>query len=301
MIRRGDDFVGAANVHTPGFAMTTESPAAADALAEMVYSDAPRRVSLVDLEPGGETFRAFLHAAHVAGYSVLIRPWCCSPYLAVDGSWEVYESRLGKNLVRNLRRRSNQIALRGDVRFQFSDGSTDLDALLAEAFRVEASGWKGRHGTAIAADPRTRKFYTALARWATSEGTFRLAFLRLDGRAIAMDYRIIQGSVCHSLKAGYDEEFHRYSPGTLLLHAVLRRCFAAPGISRIEFYGNGEDYKFLWTRTTAERLRLEAFAPTLRGHSRRVAFVYGRPLATRLAAAGRRLFPINFHLAGARS
>src|SRR5207247_10269646 len=64
------------------------------------------------------------------------------------------------------------------------DGSERLDELLEEGFRVEASGWKSRAGTAIASRPDTRRFYTDVARWASDRGWLRLAFLRLGGRAL---------------------------------------------------------------------------------------------------------------------
>ena len=45
------------------------------------------------------------------------------------------------------------------MELEITDGSADLERLLQEVLTVEASGWKGEAGTAIASRPETRSFY----------------------------------------------------------------------------------------------------------------------------------------------
>ncbi|MGH9435535.1 MAG: GNAT family N-acetyltransferase, partial [Terriglobia bacterium] len=287
MIRQGGTLKAAANIHTPGFGVLADNPRAAGKLAQALFSSEPRRISLIDLEPGGETFRAFMHAAHEASYKVLLRPYQCSPYLEITETWEEYKGVLtAKKRFRNLRRKRLKLSREGNLSMEIVDGSIRLEELLQEAYKVEASSWKGPNGSAIISDPRTRNFYTGIARWAADQGSFRLAFLRLNGRPVAMTYLLEQHGVCHLLKAGYDPDFGRFSPGTLLTHMIIEHCFAA-GLDRVEFYGNGERYKFFWANAAIERIRLEAFAPTTTGRLTEAAFVYARPVAVRIMSARR--------------
>lgn len=288
MIRKGAILKAAANIHTPGFGvLANDRPSIADTLAQALFAGEPRRISLIDLEPGGETFRAFMHAAHEADYKVLLRPYQCSPYLQITEPWAEYERRhLGKKWLKNLRRQQRQLGREGYLSIEIADGSSGLEELLNEAYAVEASGWKGSNDTAIISDGRSREFYTELAHWAATQGLLRLFFLRLNGRPIAMYFLLEQHGICHCLKTGYDSKFKFFSPGKILTLAVLEHCFAA-GLSRVEFYGNGERFKFFWAHEAIERIRFEAFAQTTTGRLTEAAFVYARPVAARLMPARR--------------
>jgi CelD/BcsL family acetyltransferase involved in cellulose biosynthesis len=272
----------AINAIPPGFGgLLADDPTVADELVHATFSSQPRHVSAINLDPAGEAFRALQHGAHSNGYRILIRHYRCSPCLVFSGSWEEYESRLSKKLLKGLRYKNNRIRQHGKLSFEVVDGSGDIEKPLREAYEVEGSGWKGEKGTAILSSPRTTRFWTTLARWAADHGMFRLYFLRLDGRAIAMSYQLEQDGVSYWQRHGYLADFARYSPSMLLFQRIIRHNFSA-GLSRMDFCGIGERYQFDWTRTTSEWLRLEAFAPTLPGYSAMAAFVYARPLMARL-------------------
>ena len=70
--------------------------------------------------------------------------------------------------------------------------------------KLEASGWKGARGTAIAQSPQTRGFYSELARWASRSGALALLTLKLDGRAVAFHYGLEHGERFFLLKPGYE-------------------------------------------------------------------------------------------------
>jgi CelD/BcsL family acetyltransferase involved in cellulose biosynthesis len=149
-----------------------------------------------------------------------------------------------------------------------------LDELLDEGFRVEGSGWKGAYGTSIGSRPATRRFYTEVARWAAERGWLRLAFLRLDGRAIAFDYCLEHEKTHYLLKTGYDSSYGRFAPGMIIRQLMLARAFS-DDITTYDFLGVGSDYawKREWADAQQERLFLRMFAPTTLGLLDRVAFL----------------------------
>jgi CelD/BcsL family acetyltransferase involved in cellulose biosynthesis len=138
--------------------------------------------------------------------------------------------------------------------------------LLEDGFRVEASGWKAAQGSAIVSRPESRRFFTDIARWASSRGWLRLAFLRLDGRALAFQFGLEEGGAYYFLKGGYDSEFHRYAPGKLLVQEMLERAFSS-GLERFEFLGQPEPWKLEWTNDTRVLVIVDAFAPSLEGRA----------------------------------
>ena len=209
------------------------------------------------------------------------------PYLQTDGDREEYERVLDRRVLSESRRRRRRLSEEGELSFDSNNGREGLDALLEEGFRVEASGWKGEAGTAILSREETRRFYTEIARWSAERGWLRLAFLRLDGRAIAFQYLIEHGGVVSQLKGGFDEEYRKFAPGTLLVQEVIARAFDSEA-RRYEFLGADEPFKLEWATARHDRNLLQAFAPTVAGRVDRAAFEYGRPAAKRVLARLRR-------------
>jgi CelD/BcsL family acetyltransferase involved in cellulose biosynthesis len=257
-LRRGGELVGAlplqsrptglyspVNSHTPTFA-----PVALDAAAETELLDQLFRhdASNVDLGVVHERQRLDRIEATARGARrIVVRGTSGrSPFVQLDGEFEEYERKLSRNRRRGLRRRRKRLAEQGEVNFTVHDGSEGLDSLLAELFAIEASGWKGERGTAIASQPDTLRFYTEVARWAASRGMLRLAFLRLDGKPIACDYAIEHDDAWYTLKAGYDERYKAYGPGALLFHEELAEC-TRRGVTCVHLLGDCDSFKLSWT------------------------------------------------------
>jgi CelD/BcsL family acetyltransferase involved in cellulose biosynthesis len=281
LARRPGQLESTANYHTPVFGIVAATQSAATNMARELFRDAPARVSLTTLEPEGTTLEACRDAAEEAGFQVITRPHLLSPYAELDYGWNEYKRNLHAHLLRNLRRGRRQLEEMGPLVIETVSGGVMLDTRLEEAMQVEASGWKGKTGTAIQSRPHTRQFYREMAHWAAERGILRLYLLRLRGRVLTMCLTLRQHGVCYMLKGGYDEAFRRYSPGNLLTEALLEDC-ASRGITRVEMNGDAETYKLNWATGTRQYMRLEAFAPTTAGRLAAAAFRYSRPITSRV-------------------
>jgi CelD/BcsL family acetyltransferase involved in cellulose biosynthesis len=275
------------NDHTPMFDVLAVDEAAARELARRTLQGRPRSVTLQLVDPDATATRGWLAGAADAGYATASAPILRSPYIDTICGWAAYEGRIDAKMKSDIRRRRRRMEDEGEVALEVHDGTRDLDALLDEGFRVEASGWKGQTGTAIIASPTTRRFYTQVARWAAERGWLRLCFLRLDGRPVAFDYNLHAGRVYYGLKGGYDEAFRRFAPGKVLLMAMIERIFEE-GVDRYDFLGEEEPYKLDWSDGTRPRVLAQAFSPSPLGTVERIAYTHGRPLAKRALAGARR-------------
>lgn len=275
VVRRAGRVSALVNWHSP------EAPVVGDAeaLAAKLLGGRPRSVMLRYVPEAA--LGAFRSAALEARYRLLERVGERSPYVEISGSFEDYLAALDRHHVKETLRRRRRLGDEGAVEFTVEDGRERLDELLAEGWPVEASGWKRESGTAIDSQPETLAFYTDIARWAAARGILRLAFLCLDGRAIAFELALEDSGVYAILKGGFDVELRKFGPGGLITHDQLKRAFEL-GLRRYEFLGTDEPYKTVWTPAVHERHVLQAFAPTLLGRAERAAYAYGRPLARRL-------------------
>jgi CelD/BcsL family acetyltransferase involved in cellulose biosynthesis len=136
----------------------------------------------------------------------------------------------------------------------------DLDAQLTRAFAVEASGWKGRAGTAISSSAMTEQFHRQIARNFHSAGALRISELSLDGTLAAMAITIIHQRRAFTIKVGYDERHRPLGPGLVLLMAMIERCFDL-GLDAYEFSGPDAEYERRFATTHQRYHRLRIYRP----------------------------------------
>jgi CelD/BcsL family acetyltransferase involved in cellulose biosynthesis len=265
----------AANWHTPLFTPLAADQESLEALCEALLRMRAGRYDLVMLDPDDPAVSAIQRAAPHSVHRVVAR----QPYVDVTGGWNAYDERLPRKHRKELRRLRRRLGEEGEVEVEFTAGGERLGALLDEGFAIEGSGWKEENGTAIASEPHVERFYREVAHWADVRGWLVLAFLRLDGRAIAFDLGLEVEGAAYALKGGFAPEFRRFAPGNLLTYEALMHAFASEHLSSYEFLGDADDYKLAWSDTVRERVRVQAFRRTPTGLAEMLAWTHGRRAA----------------------
>lgn len=148
--------------------------------------------------------------------------------LSAEAYWETHVRAKKRKEVRRLQKRLAEL---GRVEVRQLEREADLPVWCRDFLTLEASGWKGRHGTALACKQNDEAFFRAACAAAFCGG--RLHFLRvdLDGRAIAMLVNFRQGEGGFSFKIAFDEALGRFSPGVLVEIANLHAVQGDPAIA----------------------------------------------------------------------
>jgi CelD/BcsL family acetyltransferase involved in cellulose biosynthesis len=265
LCRRLGRVLSSTNWHSPLYGMVAAGQEAAAALAATLFERRPFEVSLGFVDGAAPELDLYRAAAAAAGYRMLERTMQRSPYVVTTGTWDEFaQERLSRNRRSQLGRARRRMEREGRVTLELADGRERLDEVLEEAFRIEASGWKGRNGTAITSRPDTRRFYRDVARLAAGEGWLRIAFLRLDGHAVAMMYLLEtdrtlycpQGRVRSWVRA----PLARDGPARLGDRGRLRG-----DVDRVELLGGDARSKLAFTGDVHDRLRFQAFASSAPG------------------------------------
>ena len=150
------------------------------------------------------------------------------------GTRSDFEATLHGNFRRNLRKAANRVAREHAVAFEFVGGEEAQDpTYLTRFLRVEASGWKGETGTAIARSPELVAFYETLTRRLAQRGWLEWQTMALDGEPVACHLAVRLGGAVALPKIGYDERFARFGPGNLLFKELLDRSFADPATDEV--------------------------------------------------------------------
>jgi CelD/BcsL family acetyltransferase involved in cellulose biosynthesis len=201
---------------------------------------------------------------------VICRATAGTPWISLDKSWETPQQHLNAGRRSDLRRAQRIAERLGGTRCEVkSPTPAELAPLLEEAYRVEAAGWKGPTRTALAMDALRGEFFRRYAYSAASKGVLRLCFLRIGGRAAAMQFAVEIGNRFWLLKIGFAHEFARCSPGNLLVMETIRYA-ARAGLRSYEFLGTAEPWIGMWTSQVRPCISLRAYPFNGRGA---VAFV----------------------------
>lgn len=282
LARRGSTARSVTNGQTPGFGVLAEDNELSGHALAALADDGVSRIALSYVDREDPVLGAVREQALARGRLLVERLMLRSPYIELAGRADHGgRAKPSSAFKADLRRRNRRLAERGVVRFDVHDGSRELDELLMQGWELEAAGWKGKLGTAVAANASTRDFYAEIARRAAPRGRLRLYFLRLGRAPIAFFFALEQRHVLYLLKGGFDPAHARMSPSQLLLERVVEHSSAA-SLERIELLGGDEPHKLAWTDQVRERVSVQCFARSPVRSVQWAAYAHGRPLALRI-------------------
>ena len=117
---------------------------------------------------------------------------------------------------KELRRQHNRLGELGQLAFCRDEDGREIKRWIEEFLALEARGWKGKDGSALAQHPANSAVFDEALTGAATAGRLERLALRLDGQPIAMLANFITPPGAFSFKTAYDEDYARFSPGVLL-------------------------------------------------------------------------------------
>lgn len=296
-VRRGGELAGAfplldgggrlrslANAHTPSFRPLAGDDDAMRSLVAATMERGRAGIELTALREDEAGVEAVRDGADEAAMLSQVEPSYASPFVETDGdfdAWHVQNKHRWKSLERLRRKMSRE----HEAEFLIAIRPQDLEAELADGFRVEGSGWKGRAGTAIDSDPATEAFYRAIAGSFQARDELRLSRVALDGRTIAFDFCILSQDRLYLLKTGFDEDFGRFSPGLVMRLAIVEHCFEH-GLRSHELLGAETEWKAKFAKSSRPHVSLRTYRRNPAGLT---GYTYRTALRPRLRRVYRRL------------
>ena len=182
-----------------------------------------------------------------------------------DASDVPYLESLSGKLRYDLRRARTRAEASGGTKFEaIAPTRTELDSLFDEFLVVEAAGWKGRRGSALAANSKLRAFFRFYCERTAEEGTLRMFRLLVGGKPVAVQMAVEMYRRLWVLKIGYDESMARCSPGLLLTGDAIRYAFDR-GLQSYEFLGAIEPWEERWRPRRREHQFLLFYPWTVAG------------------------------------
>jgi CelD/BcsL family acetyltransferase involved in cellulose biosynthesis len=208
---------------------------AGDAVSQLISKArkaGARALILRDMSLDGPAMKAFTESLGHQG----LRPRVLKSYLraSLDATREaeaLLQEGLGAKKLKELRRQRHRLAEHGAIGFDVAR-SPDAVATAIETFmKLEASGWKGERGTALAQDDGDAAFVRRATAALAQTGQCEIVTLRAGETPVAAAIVLRHQDRAFYFKLGVDERFAKFSPGVQLTLDLTRHLCADPAIA----------------------------------------------------------------------
>jgi len=210
------------------------------------------------------------------------------PFIDLNGlSFDEYLGTLGSSHRYNFKRRLRNLTRDHDVEVAYAVTDDERREMLAHVVDLHLRRWNPRGGSDAFNGAEVLAFHEEFSGLAQQRGWLRLFVIRIDGQAAAAFYGFRYGHRFHFYQSGFDPQFVRSSVGLVLIGLSIRDAIAE-GAAEYDMLHGDESYKFLWSKTLRQLIRLDVYPPGGMGLIHRNA--------TRLTAATKRAVKRALHV-----
>ena len=118
--------------------------------------------------------------------------------------------------LKELRRQERRLADLGPLDYRALPVGEAPEPWIERFLTLEARGWKGEEGTALASETKSRAYFSNIARGAADRGRLQMLELTLNGTPVATKCNFVAGEGSFAFKIAHDEDHAKNSPGVLL-------------------------------------------------------------------------------------
>jgi CelD/BcsL family acetyltransferase involved in cellulose biosynthesis len=152
-------------------------------------------------------------------------------FLRKAASAEAYlDSALSGVGRKSMRRKEKRLAERGGLSHVVMQPAADPWPWIDAFLQLEASGWKGRQGSALASSKNSYLFACETLSAAHRRNRLHIMGIDLDGKPIARCCNIAAGEGSYAYRTAYDEAFAYYSPGVMAELDSIRHIHSLPRV-----------------------------------------------------------------------
>lgn len=225
------------------------------------YTYAPLTTPLLDRDQPDNAARTLMAAAREAGAQALLLPAMAMDGAAVKAMRSAVEmfgleprvfnaherarldatqniddavAALGAKKLKELRRQRNRLADSGEVAYRIAAPGAEADAALGQFLTLEAAGWKGAAGTALAAKQGDVAFMKEALPAMVRDGAAQIVTLTSGDKVVAAGVLLRHARRAYFFKIAYDESFAKSSPGVQLTLDITRAMCADEAIDSVD-------------------------------------------------------------------
>jgi CelD/BcsL family acetyltransferase involved in cellulose biosynthesis len=226
-----------------------------DAMLDAFAADLklPKIMALDAMSMESPTMAALARVLTARGSAPCVLEQFRCPKLASELDGKSYlEKALSSSSRKKLRQHRRRLAEKGALTTVIATEPEAVRRALEDFMKMEASGWKGQQGTALLCDKGNTEFMRRAIVNMAALGSAYIHALYLDQRPVSMQIVVRAGSAAFTWKTAYDEQFHDFSPGMLLLEDYTTTFLADKSIAYVDSCAHDDSgYMSAWIERQA--------------------------------------------------
>jgi len=204
------------------------------------------------------SFSQVAHALKSSKFTT--EPYFCfgNWYLKLNNrSFEEYYNSLSSKLRNTIKRKTNKLSKEQTYRIETIENETELHKYIDDYNKIYHKSWKNK-------EPYP-DFIPGLVTTAAREGWLRMGILYVNDIPAASQLWLIYKGTANIYKLAYDEDFSKYSVGSILSKYLFEIAIDKDKVHTIDYLTGDDSYKRDWMSHRRERWGIRAYNKSLFG------------------------------------
>lgn len=208
--------------------------------------------------PDGHLVAAMRHRALQDPAGIMIEAGETLPYLPLPARFDDLLAQHSANFRSEVRRRRRNLERHGGpVRLHVATSTEEVATAINLLFTLHNQRRQQKQDTGIFEEESLRQFHRMVALRLAGKRLARIYVLTVSGSPVAALYGFETRQRFYYFQSGWNPQWSRLSPGTVLLSMVVEDCIAR-SLRQFEFLRGVEEYKARWTDKARPTLNILA-------------------------------------------
>ena len=166
-----------------------------------------------------------------AGRYAVFETWARAG-LKISGTYENWlQTNFDQKRRKEFKRLRTRLSEQGNLVSEQLQSSSGVESFASDFLKLEATGWKGKRGTAVANDTQLQKALAAGLHAMHGAGRVKFWQINFDGQAIASLFALVDDGEVTLGKIAHDDAFAKSSPGVLIILDATASLIGQPGLT----------------------------------------------------------------------
>ncbi len=139
--------------------------------------------------------------------------------------------------------------------------------VLNEIVEISKKSWKSHIKKDLSSDKAGKKFLLSLVEAFGINNHVQVWILRKNGIPVAYEFHMIFDNIVYPIRADYDENYKKYSPGSILEYTALKQLFEEQCITEYDTCADNYWYLNNWSNDLREHYTIEVFSSTIKART----------------------------------
>ena len=210
------------------------------------------------------TYAYLINQNKAGNYNIVIKESLVTPTIRVSGDWDEFFKNRSRKFRKSINNKLNRFKKEPEFTIDREIVTSPDAPILSEIVEISKKSWKAGINTDLGSDTAGRKFLLGLVdKFGAGEHT-QVWILRKNTTPIAYEYHVIFDNIAYPIRADYDDDYKKHSPGSVLEYTALKHLFDNQYVS--EYYTCADDYWYLnnWSNERREHYTIEVFSSNMK-------------------------------------